>query len=163
MENIELYHQVTGAMDKAGVLTPTAIQQQLRAFTAADWRQAATIFTQREQHPHAFYITDDASGKVAIHNDMGFTRELAKKSVAAYTAEEVGAELGLSALMLSPALLLGGAMAQPELLPVAAVAGVVGAVAAGALGVFEYNQNKSIKPIADADAKLPDQFSFQSR
>jgi hypothetical protein len=70
MNNQELQHKIESAEDTFGVVTPNAIHDQLNSLTPADWRQAAQLYKPNASAPNGFHITDDASGKVTVHNDI---------------------------------------------------------------------------------------------
>ncbi|MBS1991435.1 MAG: hypothetical protein JSS86_01695 [Cyanobacteria bacterium SZAS LIN-2] len=95
--NRDLIDAIEHAKDSVGVITQTALEKQLGSLSPADWRQAAAIFHKDEANPDGFYITDDADGKVTIHNDLTTAHKHADNSVLSATVDDAKylAALGL--------------------------------------------------------------------
>lgn len=73
--------KINDAKDSVGVITPRALHDELGKLTPDEWRAASAMFPKNASDPDGFYITDDANGKVTIHNDMRTAHDLATNSV----------------------------------------------------------------------------------
>jgi hypothetical protein len=188
MSNADLVRQIEEAKDSVGVITPASLHDQLNSLTANDWRQAAAIYSKSASGPDGFYIDDDASGKVTIHNDLTQAHKLADNSVLSATVDDAkvvgavavgataviagswGATLGLDTWaaagvgsgvgLLSSEVLTAGAVATGAAL--VTVGEVVGVISAAVLA-GDMVRNYYRKSDAQEDIRNASGLSFQSR
>lgn len=114
MDSKEIAHKIDFAKDDVGVITQDAFQTQLGSLSAADWQQAAKMYTKDAANSHGFYIEDSPNGQVTIHNDMSQAQSTANSSVLADTIHD--------------AKTIGG-------MTVAGVAGMLGMLGLGGVGM----------------------------
>jgi hypothetical protein len=140
MNNSELMNKIESAKDTFGVITPTGLHDQLSSLTVADWRQAAAIYS--SDSPTAsdgFYISDDAAGKVTIHNNLTDAREHANSALDATGADVTSvvgwAAAGTAAWALTAGFASGFVASESVEVGGAAVAAAAGSGAVGALAV----------------------------
>ena len=70
MNSQEMVRKIDDAKDSNGVITPQALHDQLSGLTAADWKQASSVFSPINMSPDGFFISDESNGQVIIHNDL---------------------------------------------------------------------------------------------
>jgi hypothetical protein len=87
MSDTDVTQKIEDAKDGVGVITTTALHNQLGELTPADWREAAAVFSKTSTDADGFYIEDD-NGKVTIHNDLREAKQLASNSVFTETLED---------------------------------------------------------------------------
>ena len=63
--------------------------------TPKDWREAAALYPKTSSD--GFYISDDAKGKVNVHNDLTEANKVANTSVLSATLDEAKSVLGVGA------------------------------------------------------------------
>ena len=160
MENDRIKAVIEGAKDGVGVITPSAFHNQLQFMSAADWRQASKIFEKRDDSPDYFHITDDADGKVTIHNDMFEAKRVANSTPAGYATRDALVVLGFGEMMAGA--VASGGMLMPPLFAVGAVAAIGAAIEAVKVGMDDYSKADAQRGTAKADLRLSPDMTFQS-
>jgi hypothetical protein len=180
MNDTTVAKQIEGAKDSLGVITASALHNQLNKLTPDDWREAAALYSKGAAGAEGFYIDDDAAGKVTIHNDLTKAHKLADNSVWSATEDDidtighyafdgtmavtagtgvVAAVVGATSGMgLVDAVTLGIGAGAEILIPASLVAGAVGSVAVGVDQVRNYYR----KSLAEQDVNTAPQLTFQS-
>jgi hypothetical protein len=149
--------RLDSARDQFGVITPAALHDQLATMTAADWRDAASIYQKKSPTDDGFYI-DDTVGKVTIHNDMKKAEDVASKTAAQSTVQDakddlklVGATTGFMTVGMAGASWVFAGTAAEIAGAAAFGAGVglvVGGLAVGAMGGLDNAKNSTmLRPI----------------
>jgi hypothetical protein len=128
MNNADISQRIEKSRDSVGVVTADAIHNQLNSFTPADWKQAASIYSQHDAAPNNGFWIDDKNGQVTIHNNLEQAQKYSQESVvqasADYLKNYASLTVGMTA---SEALLVGGLMGAI----VASDTGLAAGVAAG--------------------------------
>jgi hypothetical protein len=88
MNNIELVQTIEHAKNNDGVITASALHNQLNTLTASDWKEASSIYAKNPNSSDGFYISDDAQGDVTIHNDLTKAHQIADSSVGQLTLND---------------------------------------------------------------------------
>lgn len=140
MSHNTIVDKIDRAKDSVGVITAKALHDELGSLTPADWKAAAVAFPKNTSDPDGFYITDDANGKVTIHNDMREAHDLATNSILGSTvADAESAAVAGSVLILDSVVTASSALNYLFFAPaaVASVGGLAAATVSSAVAVAE--------------------------
>jgi len=172
MQNKEITSAIDKAEDRFGMISHTAIQDQLRTLSAADWRQAARLYSKDAAKGNGLYIEDDANGNVTIHNDTTKAQDFVNKSLVDNVVDDakaaalplagvVGLVAGVHALFE-----MGGACVGDSYLALAATGaetglalygGMIAGIGVGAVAIAagaEYVEKNSVKEELGRDSTL---------
>ena len=166
------------ARDSVGVVTKSGLQDQLSYLSAADWRQVAAYYPKKAQNSDGFYVTDDASGKVTIHNDLTEANRVSHTSNADLTIQDGKDMLAVGAVV-EAAVIPSGFMAGvivdagtgaaleagvASLLPAAGLGAVaIGGVIGAGIAYDYLIKNNEKKADAERDLKMSPAFTIQSK
>lgn len=164
----EVGAKIEAAKDSFDVITPRALHDQLGSLSPQEWREAANIY--KKTSGDDFFITDDANGKVTIHNDFKEVTKTANESVLDATGEDAKYMADYAVKSIALASLAGGitdvvgigvtqvgfwAAAGSTALWSGALAAVVGGVAVvGDLGRNYFRQAYANDELADGPRDL---------
>ena len=167
-----LSNRLDTARDQFGVITPAALHDQLATMTAADWRDAASIYSKKSPADDGFYI-DDNAGKVTIHNDMRKAEDISSKTPMQSTVQDARDDLKMIGV---PTTFMSVGMAGASWLFAGSAAEIAGAAAVGAgaglfvgglaavvTGGIDYASHSAQRRAAQADLQTAQTLSVDAR